>query len=163
MYYFTRFLQPSGKPDRILCYRERAAISALIDASRSSPESARAHIHVVHLSDAGSLPLITAARASGVQLTVETCTHYISFAAEEIGDNRTEYKCAPPIRGRANRDKLWEGLMSGEIDLLSSDHSPSPPEMKLLEEGDFMRAWGGVASTQVRHKSPHERVHCWSL
>eukprot|EP00243_Klebsormidium_subtile_P006814 TRINITY_DN294_c0_g1_i1.p1 TRINITY_DN294_c0_g1~~TRINITY_DN294_c0_g1_i1.p1 ORF type:complete len:513 (-),score=119.26 TRINITY_DN294_c0_g1_i1:1474-3012(-) len=147
--------EPSGAPQVYETYLksrppewERAAISALIDASRSSPESARAHIHVVHLSDADSLPLITAARASGAPLTVETCTHYINFAAEDIENNRTEYKCAPPIRGRANRDKLWEGLLSGEIDLLSSDHSPSPPEMKLLEEGDFLRAWGGVASTQ---------------
>jgi allantoinase len=142
--------------------RERAAISALIDASRSTPEAARAHIHIVHLSDADSLPIITAARKSGVNLTVETCTHYISFAAEEIGDNRTEYKCAPPLRGRANRDKLWQGLLRGEIDHLSSDHSPSPLEMKLPEEGDFLRAWGGIASAQVRMLKP-DCVHFLSV
>jgi allantoinase len=81
---------------------------------------------------------------------VETCTHYIAFAAEDIPDKRTEYKCAPPIRGRANRDKLWEGLRSGEIDQLASDHSPSPPELKCLETGDFLKAWGGISSVGVR-------------
>ncbi|GAQ84808.1 Dihydroorotase and related enzymes [Klebsormidium nitens] len=145
--------KPSGSPQKYETYLktkppegERAAIAALIAASRSSPAAAKAHIHIVHLADAESLAVINAARATGANLTVETCNHYITFAAEDIPDKHTEYKCAPPIRDCANRDKLWEGLRSGGIDQLASDHSPSPPERKFLKEGDFLRAWGGISS-----------------
>ena len=82
-------------------------------------------------------------------MTVETCPHYLTFAAEEIGDGRTEFKCAPPIRGRAEREGLWGALADGTIDLVASDHSPCPPELKSLETGDFAAAWGGIASLQL--------------
>ena len=82
-------------------------------------------------------------------VTAETCPHYLTFASEEIADGATEFKCAPPIRERENREQLWAALGDGTIDLIASDHSPCPPEMKLREEGDFMRAWGGIASLQI--------------
>jgi len=105
-------------------------------------------VHVVHLSSAESLDTIRAARSRGLPLTVETCPHYLTFAAEEIPDGATEYKCAPPIRGRAERDALWAALIRDEIDLVASDHSPCPPLMKATE-GDFFSAWGGIASLQL--------------
>jgi len=77
---------------------------------------------------------------------VETCVHYLALAAEEIPDGATEYKCAPPIRGSANCEKLWEALELGLIDLVATDHSPCPPAMKHREEGRFDLAWGGIAS-----------------
>jgi allantoinase len=83
-------------------------------------------------------------------MTAETCPHYLGFAAEEIPDGATEYKCAPPIREARHRDGLWEGLAGGRLDAVVSDHSPAPPAMKLREEGDFLRAWGGIASLQLR-------------
>ena len=89
------------------------------------------------------------ARAEGAQITVETCPHYLTFAAEEIREGATEFKCAPPIRERANREKLWHALADGTIDLVATDHSPCPPAMKLSETGDFMRAWGGIASLEL--------------
>ncbi|KAL0905100.1 hypothetical protein M5K25_027278 [Dendrobium thyrsiflorum] len=108
-----------------------------------------AHVHIVHLSDAEvSLKLIKDAKSSGASVSVETCPHYLAFSAEEIKDGDTRFKCAPPIRDEANRQKLREALLEGHIDMLTSDHSPSTPELKLLKEGDFLRAWGGVSSLQ---------------
>jgi len=106
-------------------------------------------VHIVHLSAAEALPDLVAARARGLPVTVETCPHYLVFAAEEIGDGATLHKCAPPIRDRANRDRLWEALRDGVIDLVASDHSPCPPALKARETGDVMAAWGGIASLQV--------------
>ena len=105
--------------------------------------------HIVHLSAAEALPDLLAARARGLTVTVETCPHYLAFAAEEIEDGATAFKCAPPIRGHANRERLWRALEEGAIDLVASDHSPSPPSLKKLETGDFMAAWGGIASLEL--------------
>jgi len=123
---------------------ERDAIALLVRLMEWCPT----RVHVVHLSSAESLDKIRAARARGLPLTVETCPHYLTFAAEEIPDGATEYKCAPPIRGRAERDALWAALIRDEIDLVASDHSPCPPLMKATE-GDFFSAWGGIASLQL--------------
>jgi allantoinase len=106
-------------------------------------------IHVVHVSSAGVLPILRQARAEGLPLTAETCPHYLTFAAEEIPDGGVAFKCAPPIRSRENRELLWEVLREGVIDLVATDHSPSPPERKQVETGDFRGAWGGIASLQL--------------
>ncbi|HEU4455904.1 MAG TPA: allantoinase AllB [Longimicrobium sp.] len=124
---------------------ETEAISLLIDLCREYGT----RVHVVHLSATEALPLLRDARAEGLPVTVETCPHYLHFCAEEIAAGATAMKCAPPIRGRGNRDRLWDALGAGEIDLVASDHSPCPPEMKALETGDFFAAWGGIASLQL--------------
>ena len=124
---------------------EQAAIDLLIELSRATG----AHVHVVHLASADALPRITAARRSGVPITVETCPHYLTFAADEIRDGATPFKCAPPIRDSRHRDHLWDGLDRGSIDLIASDHSPAPPSLKHIDDGDFVAAWGGIASLQL--------------
>jgi allantoinase len=124
---------------------EAAAIRLLIDLARHTG----AHVHVVHLASWEPLREIRDARAAGVSLTVETCPHYLTFAAEEIADGATAFKCAPPIRSRNYRELLWMGLIEGQIDLIATDHSPAPPALKRLDDGDFLRAWGGIASLQV--------------
>ncbi|WP_166849388.1 allantoinase AllB [Isoptericola sp. BMS4] len=124
---------------------ESAAIAAVIDAARAT--GARAH--VLHLSDAGSLPQIAAARAEGVRLTVETCPHYLSLDAEHVPDGATAYKCCPPIREQGNQDGLWQGLADGTIDIVVTDHSPATAELKEPADGDFATAWGGVSSLQL--------------
>ena len=106
-------------------------------------------VHLLHLSDAGSVEQIAAARADGVHVTVETCPHYLTLAAEDISDGDTAYKCCPPIRDRANQDRLWAALRDGVVDAVVSDHSPSTPELKRLDTGDFGEAWGGIASLQL--------------
>jgi allantoinase len=106
-------------------------------------------VHIVHLAAAEALPELRAARARGLPVTVETCPHYLTFGADEIADGATLFKCAPPIRDSANRERLWEALREETIDLVATDHSPCPPEMKRLDAGDFMAAWGGIASLEV--------------
>ena len=108
-----------------------------------------ARIHIVHVSSSEVLALLRGAKDAGGAVTAETCPHYLAFAAEEIADGATEFKCAPPIRERENREKLWQGLGDGTLDFIATDHSPCPPAMKLQEEGDFLRAWGGIASLQL--------------
>jgi allantoinase len=108
-----------------------------------------ARVHVVHLSSSDALPCLRRARAEGAKITVETCPHYLTLTAEEIRDGATEFKCAPPVRRRANREQLWQALADGSIDLVATDHSPCPPAMKCRETGDFMRAWGGIASLEL--------------
>jgi allantoinase len=127
------------------CAAEESAIGRLIEAAKDTG----ARVHVVHLADADALPLIRAARADGVRITVETCPHYLTFAAEDVPDGATAFKCCPPIREAAHREALWRGLVDGDIDLVVSDHSPCTPELKRLDVGDFGLAWGGVASLQV--------------
>ena len=107
------------------------------------------HLHIVHLSTSEALPELKAARSEGLAVTVETCPHYLHLAAEEIPDAATSHKCAPPIRGRENRDALWQGLRNGIIDLVATDHSPCPPAMKRVGEGNFSTAWGGISSLSV--------------
>ncbi|MHB1021063.1 MAG: allantoinase AllB [Acidobacteriaceae bacterium] len=106
-------------------------------------------VHIVHLSTAKALGMLQAARAEGLPITVETCPHYLSFVAEEIPDGATLFKCAPPIRSKANQELLWQGVRDGVIDMVVTDHSPCPPEMKRLQEGSFQTAWGGIASLSV--------------
>jgi allantoinase len=124
---------------------EETAVARLIDAARDTG----ARVHVVHLADAGALPLLRRARADGVRITVETCPHYLTFAAEEVPDGATSFKCCPPIREAAHREGLWSALTDGDIDLVVSDHSPCTPDLKRLDDGDFGAAWGGIASLQV--------------
>lgn len=124
---------------------EHQAIADVISAARDT--GCRAHI--LHLSDAGSLEQIRAAQAEGVRVSVETCPHYLTLAAEQVPEGNTAYKCCPPIREESNRDALWEGLLDGTIATVVSNHSPATAELKYAGEGDFGEAWGGVASLQL--------------
>lgn len=124
---------------------EGAAVAAVID--RAARTGVRAH--VLHLSSADSLDRIAAAKRHGVRLTAETCPHYLVLAAEDVRPGATEYKCCPPIRDAGNREALWRGLEQGVIDLIVSDHSPAPADLKHTGDGDFEAAWGGIASLQL--------------
>jgi allantoinase len=124
---------------------EDEAIRLLVGLCRRT----RCPVHIVHLSSASSIPTLRAARAEGLPITVETCPHYLCLEAESIPDGATLFKCAPPIRDHANREALWEALFEGVIDFVISDHSPCTPSLKLLDTGDFQRAWGGIASLQL--------------
>jgi len=124
---------------------EDEAISLLIRLTRQF----KSRLHVVHLASSDSLSQLRQAKSSGVAVSVETCPHYLTFAADEIADGATEFKCAPPIRSSENREMLWRGLDDGTIDFIATDHSPCPPALKLPEEGDFLRAWGGIASLEL--------------
>lgn len=105
-------------------------------------------VHIVHLSSADSIAQLQQARDQGIPVTVETGQHYLYFNAEDISNGQTQFKCAPPIREKINNDQLWLALKSGIIDLVATDHSPATPELKELSSGDFLKAWGGIASLQ---------------
>jgi len=136
---FSTYL--ASRPDEA----ELAAIRMMIELCRRYG----VRIHIVHLASALALPLLDAARAEGLPITVEACPHHLHFAAENVPDGATLLKCTPPIRSRANREALWQGLRAGSIDMIVTDHSPCPPEMKRAEEGRFDLAWGGIASLSV--------------
>ena len=142
----------TGDPRRYrtwLASRPVAAELAAIDRVLELSARTGCRLHIVHLACVDGIARIAAARASGVRVTVETCPHYLAFAAEDVPDGATAFKCAPPIRERGHRDGLWQGLEHGDIDLVASDHSPSPPALKQLDNGDFMAAWGGIASLEL--------------
>jgi len=136
---YERYLRsrPAAAEDR--------AIARVLDGARATG----GRVHVLHLSSAGSLAQLRAARETGVDVTAETCPHYLAFCAEEIEDGATQLKCAPPIRGAANRERLWDALRGGEIDMIVSDHSPCTADLKRQDTGDFAAAWGGIASLEL--------------
>lgn len=139
---------PEGDPrhyDTYLASRPGAAEAAAIEAMAHIAETTGALVHVLHV--AGGEAVDALGRTS---LTAETCPHYLTFAADSIPDGATAFKCAPPIRRREDREALWEALDTGTIGLVVSDHSPAPPDLKALHSGDFLRAWGGIASLELR-------------
>jgi allantoinase len=157
---YVPLLVHAESPGRIAVHRGQAAsysdyaatrpAAAEVDAIRLMGRLARdtgARVHIVHVSSAGGVDAIADAQASGAPITGETCPHYLTFAAAEVPDGATQYKCAPPIRDGEDREALWRGLRSGTLSLVASDHSPAPAALKL--PGDFVRAWGGVASIEL--------------
>ena len=118
---------------------EEAAIAAVAEASAATG----CRTHVLHLSAATGLD---GTARSDARISLETCPHYLTFAAEEIPDGATEFKCAPPIRDAENRERLWGALGDGRIAAIVSDHSPCTPDLK---SGSFFDAWGGIASVQL--------------
>jgi allantoinase len=136
---YDRYLR--SRPDAA----EVGAVALLIRLCRETG----CRVHIVHVSSAEVLPLLKSAREEGLPVTAETCPHYLTFAAEEIPDGAVLFKCAPPIRSRENRERLWQGLREGVIDLVATDHSPCPPRKKKIRAGDFRAAWGGISSLQL--------------
>lgn len=132
-----------------LASRPRAAEDEAIDLIVRLCRDTGARTHIVHHASSNSLPTIAHARAAGLPLSAETCPHYLSFAAEDIADGATAFKCAPPIRERDNRELLWQALRDGTLQLVASDHSPCSPALKHQELGDFQAAWGGISGLQL--------------
>ncbi|TIC07214.1 Metallo-dependent hydrolase [Wallemia mellicola] len=134
---------------------ELEAISTLIEIMKEYPDI---HVHIVHLSTAKALPMIRQARADGMKLTVETCFHYLYFNSEEIPSARVEYKAAPPVRDSANNQLLWKAIKDGDIDLITSDHSPADAETKKIDKGDFLDGWGGIASLGLGFQALYTKI-----
>jgi allantoinase len=142
--------EPAKSYGAFLRSRPREAENQAVDLMIRLSRETGCRVHIVHHSSADALPKLRIAKSSGLPITVETCPHYLHFAAEEVPAGATEFKCCPPIRERENRERLWEALRDRTIDSVVSDHSPCPPEMKLREQGDFIKAWGGISSLQLR-------------
>ena len=136
---------------------EDAAIALLVRLCRETGCA----VHIVHLSSSTAVPMLRAARAAGLPITVETCPHYLCLSAETVPKGETLFKCAPPIREEANREALWAALEEGVIDFVISDHSPCTPDLKAKSEGigDFGQAWGGIASLSLGLGSVWREAH----
>ena len=130
--------------------RPRAAENQAVELMIRLSREFGTRVHIVHLSSSDAIPLLREAQADGVAITAETCPHYLHFAAEDVPSRGTEFKCCPPIRERGNRERLWDGLGDGTIGMIVSDHSPCPAAMKERSSGDFLAAWGGISSLQLR-------------
>lgn len=148
---------------------ETYAIEEILSMAHLAPNLA---LHIVHLSAMEAIPLLRKARTQGINITAETCPHYLSLAAEKIALGDTRHKCCPPIRTQSNQDRLWDELLQhledGVIKTVVSDHSPCTPDLKRLpshvpghvapakgvekalqvddDSGDFFSAWGGISS-----------------
>jgi allantoinase len=135
--------------DRYLRSRPDAAEVEAVELLVRLCRETGCRLHIVHVASAEVLPVLRHAREAGLPVTAETCPHYLTFSADEIPDGGVPFKCAPPIRSPENRERLWEALRAGLLDLVVTDHSPCPPALKQVETGDFRNAWGGIASLQL--------------
>lgn len=103
-------------------------------------------LHIVHVSTGRGVALVAEARERGVDVTCETCPHYLLFTDEDAVRIGAAAKCAPPLRPREEVESLWEQVLAGNVAFVTSDHSPCPPDMKAGE--DMFRAWGGISGCQ---------------
>ena len=116
---------------------ERQAIAKVVELSAET----KCRCHIVHVASHEVLDVL-----EGTSITCETCAHYLAFCAEEIPNKATNFKCAPPIRERVHQEGLWRALAEGKINMVTSDHSPCPPDLK---NDDFLKSWGGIAGVQM--------------
>ena len=121
---------------------ELDAIGRAIDLARETGSS----LHVVHVSSGRGVRLVAEAKSAGIEVTCETCPHYLLFGEDDLEELGAIGKCAPPLRLPSERDELWSELAAGSIDLVASDHSPAPTALKTGE--NFFAVWGGVSGCQ---------------
>ncbi len=126
--------------------RPIAAEVAAIRRAVSLAEETGCSLHVVHVSSGRGLAVVAEARRRGVDVTCETCPHYLILTEDDVERLGAAAKCAPPLRPRGETEELWRRLEDGGIDLVASDHSPSPPSLKT--SGNFFEVWGGIAGCQ---------------
>jgi len=144
----TARLRAAGRSD-VSAFLESRPVIAEAEAITRAGLLARetgAWLHIVHISSGRGVVAALEARALGADITLETCPHYLYFTAEDLERIGAAAKCAPPLRPPAERESLWQYLLAGDIDMIASDHSPSPPELKCGD--DFFALWGGIAGVQ---------------
>jgi allantoinase len=144
--------ETDGDPREYATFLESRPPEAESEAVRmmlSLSEETGCAVHIVHVSAEQTVGLLADARRSGLNVSAETCPHYLHFCAADISAGATQFKCAPPIRDDSHREALWKALSAGSLNLVASDHSPCPPALKLSDEGDFIKAWGGISSLQL--------------
>lgn len=137
----------SSARDFAACRPAEAELEAVSRALLYS-ERTGCRLHFVHISTAAAIEKIHEAKLRGLNVSVETCPHYLVLTERDMEDLGPVAKCAPPLRSAVEQDKLWEMLAQGKIDLVASDHSPCPTELKVQPELSFFEAWGGISGAQ---------------
>jgi allantoinase len=132
-----------------------AELDAIERALRCAKDTG-ARLHIVHISSGQGVAMAAEARARGVDVSIETCPHYLFFTDEDLERLGAVAKCAPPLRATDEQGALWRELLAGHIDIVASDHSPTEPERK---RGDFVSAWGGIAGIQSTISVLLDRAH----
>jgi allantoinase len=148
----SRLRAPAGHPRTYKTYlATRPSDAEVVAIDTMAALAAEYHVatHIVHLSSREGVAAVERAQAAGAPMTAETCPHYLTFTADDVPDGATAYKCAPPVREAAHREALWAALGRGACSMVVTDHSPAPPSMKRTDTGDFLAAWGGVASLEL--------------
>jgi allantoinase len=143
----TQRLSKAATRTDVRAYLDSRPIEAELEAIGQALEMAQqtgCKLHIVHISSAAGVNLVSAAKQRGVDVTAETCPHYLWFTETDLERLGAVLKCAPPVRSAAERDKLWAVL--SEIDIIGSDHSPAPPSMKT--SSNFFEVWGGISGVQ---------------
>jgi allantoinase len=129
-----------------LASRPVAAEVKAIERAVEIADQTRAKLHLVHVSSGSAVATALEARARGVDVSIETCPHYLYFTEEDLERIGVAAKCAPPLRDSNEQDGLWCGVLDGHVDMIASDHSPADPALK--KAGDFRASWGGIAGVQ---------------
>ncbi len=130
-------------------YLDSRSVAAEVDAIRLACELAGetgCRLHVVHVSSTAGIALIGAQQKAGVDVTCETCPHYLVLSEDDVLSLGAVAKCSPPIRPAHERDLLVHEVLAGHVETIGSDHSPSPPDLK--QRDDFFAVWGGIGGAQ---------------
>jgi allantoinase len=127
-----------------LASRPVVAECEAVDRALALAKDTGVKLHIVHVSSGAAVALAAEARATGVDVSIETCPHYLFFTEQDVERLGVIAKCAPPLR--PDFEDLWNAVVSGQVDIIASDHSPTEPSMK--KEGDFRTSWGGIAGVQ---------------
>jgi allantoinase len=144
-----RIQEQQGRTVR--AFLESRPLAAELDAVRRVllfAERTECPLHLVHISSPQAVDIIWEAKLNGVDVSVETCPHYLMFTDEDVERLGALAKCAPPMRSVREKEGLWERIAEGKIDWVASDHSPCPPDMKLGSEQDYFAIWGGISGAQ---------------
>ncbi|GFN33625.1 allantoinase AllB [Paenibacillus xylaniclasticus] len=144
----TKEMRRAGRTDA-RAYARARPVWAERDAVRRAllaAELTGCPVHFVHISSAAAALDIADARRAGLDASIETCAHYLTLTEDDLVEIGGAAKCSPPLRDKANMERLWELVADGTIDIVSSDHSPCPPEMKASD--DFFAIWGGISGAQ---------------
>ncbi|WP_420799336.1 allantoinase [Ktedonospora formicarum] len=144
-------------------YLQARPVSAELDAIQRAigiAEATGCSLHIVHISCGAGISLVAEARARNVDVSCETCPHYLVLTEEDMERMGAVAKCSPPLRIKAEQEMLWEHLRMGHIQTIGSDHSPSPTTMKIAQS--FFQVWGGISGCQsllslLLTKGHHER------
>ena len=149
--YLGKQLRGMGRTDRAAWYESRPPVSELEAIQRACfwTGNANSNLHIVHITIAEGIQAVIEAKEKGINVTSETCPHYLFFDHTDYERIGPAAKCAPPIRSRENVKALWDCVLGGLVDTIASDHSPCTWDDKAPGMANIWEAWGGISGIQT--------------